>query len=229
MTATPERVPEHEDLDPTVRTDEMRAVEPRAVEPRVAAPTRRSIVREQRSRYGRVRWGSAFFGWLTAVGTAVLLGAVAAAVAGATGFTVAPSAVGATVDGVVATGTAGPGAGTIGLVAALAVIFLAYVCGGYVAGRMARFSGAKQGAAVWLWSVVVAIVVGLVGIVAGTRLAGIPVIDQVLRPVVGGAVTTPAGLLVAGATLAVALVGAMLGGLGGMAFHRRVDRTGLPD
>jgi hypothetical protein len=38
-------------------------------------------------------------------------------------------------------------AGIVGAIVALAVLFVAYYCGGYVAGRMARFSGAKQGVA----------------------------------------------------------------------------------
>ena len=39
-----------------------------------------------------------------------------------------------------------------GVVVAAVVLFVAYVCGGYVAGRMARFDGIKQGLAVWGWS-----------------------------------------------------------------------------
>ena len=48
---------------------------------------------------------------------------------------------------------------TIGLVGAillLVVLFVAYYCGGYVAGRMARFAGTRQGLAVWLRSILVA-------------------------------------------------------------------------
>ena len=33
------------------------------------------------------------------------------------------------------------------------LIFFAYLVGGYAAGRMARFAGAKQGIAVWLWQI----------------------------------------------------------------------------
>ena len=36
-----------------------------------------------------------------------------------------------------------------------------------------------------------------------------------------------AGLIAAGAVLAASLIGALLGGLAGMRFHRKVDRTGL--
>jgi hypothetical protein len=40
---------------------------------------RDSVVSTQRSRYGGIKIGAAFFGWLTATGTAVLLTAVVAA------------------------------------------------------------------------------------------------------------------------------------------------------
>jgi hypothetical protein len=36
----------------------------------------------------------------------------------------------------------------------LVILFVAYYCGGYAAGRMGRFNGMKQGIAVWLWALV---------------------------------------------------------------------------
>lgn len=51
----------------------------------------------------------------------------------------------------------------------LVILFIAYYAGGYVAGRMARFDGAKQGIAVWLWALVIAIVVAVVLAVAGSE------------------------------------------------------------
>ena len=42
-------------------------------------------------------------------------------------------------------------------VALSVLIFFAYLVGGYAAGRMARFAGAKQGIAVWLWQIMVLI------------------------------------------------------------------------
>ena len=46
--------------------------------------------------------------------------------------------------------------------------FVAYYCGGYVAGRMARFDGVKQGVAVWVWALVIAIIVTVLGAVGGS-------------------------------------------------------------
>jgi hypothetical protein len=192
-----------------VPTGESPAVEPR---------TDRTAVRQaQRSRFGKVRWGSAFFGWLATMGTAVLLGGLAVLVAAVSGYSVAPEVLGRSVDQVATTGVA-PAGELLRVVVALAVLFVAYYCGGYVAGRMARFGGAKQGIAVWLWSVVGSAVVSVVALTAGDRLGA-------FRLVVDPAVWTLAGVVAAVIALVVALVGAALGGLGGMVYHRRVDRV----
>src|SRR4051812_9269082 len=46
---------------------------------------RHSVVAREKERYGGIKWGSAFFGWLTATGTAVILTAVLAAAGAAVG------------------------------------------------------------------------------------------------------------------------------------------------
>jgi uncharacterized membrane protein YbhN (UPF0104 family) len=53
--------------------------------------------------------------------------------------------------------------GLVGGIVLLAIIFVSYLAGGYVAGRMARFNGLKQGFGVWLWAVIVAILVAVAG------------------------------------------------------------------
>jgi hypothetical protein len=192
----------------------------------VETPSRRTVVAAQRSRFGGIKWGSAFFGWLATMGTAVLLGAVVTLAAAATGTTVGPGVVGRTVDEAAGGTVPASGNGLLGVVVTLAVVFVAYYCGGYVAGRMARFGGAKQGVAVWLWSIVGSLVVGLVALVAGDRIGtayGLP------RLVVDPSGWTAAGVTAVAVALVVALVGAALGGLGGMVFHRRVDRTAVTD
>lgn len=184
-----------------------------------ARAERREVLHQQQERFGGIRWGSAFFGWLTTVGTAVLLGGIAAAVGA--GF-------GLAAPGGRAELTQSPGATTAGVVVGAVVValalFVAYYCGGYVAGRMARFNGAKQGMAVWVWAVVIAVVVGVVVAVGGARLdlapIGVPVDPAALGT---------AGIIAAVVALAVALVGAVLGGLAGMRFHRRIDRATAAD
>ncbi|HET8981207.1 MAG TPA: hypothetical protein VFN47_00840, partial [Pedococcus sp.] len=113
-------------------------------------------------------------------------------------------------------------AGGIGLAV---ILFVSYFCGGYVAGRMARFSGMRQGLAVWIWAVVIAVLVAAVAAAAGAKYDVLSALDSFPRiPVRQGDLTT-GGIVALVATLAVTLVGAMLGGAFGMRFHRRVDRA----
>jgi hypothetical protein len=185
--------------------------------------SRRSVVGREQDEHGGIKPGSAFFGWLTATGMAVLLTALVAA---------AGTAVGVATDTKVgdATKEATSAASTVGLVGGiilLVILFVAYYCGGYVAGRMARFNGLKQGLAVWLWAIVIALVVAVVGAVAGSKYNILATLNTFPRlPVDEGTLTT-GGLIALLAVVVASLVGALLGGLAGMRFHRKVDKTGL--
>ena len=184
---------------------------------------RRDVVAREREEHGGIKIGSAFFGWLTAVGMAVLLTSIAAAAGAVFGL-----ASDASVDGVAdaARGEADT-VGIIGAVVLAVIVFLAYYCGGYVAGRMARFDGLKQGVAVWLWAIFVAIVVGVLGAVAGSEFNILSELNGFPRLPVGEGTLTTAGIVTLVAVLVISLVAAILGGLAGMRFHRKVDRTGL--
>ncbi|MEJ7659693.1 MAG: hypothetical protein WKG07_08740 [Hymenobacter sp.] len=173
---------------------------------------------KEKEAFGGVKVGAAFFGWLTAVGATVILVALVAAVASALDL-------GTVVDG----GTTSEDLRSVGIGAAIAVLvvlFLAYYCGGYVAGRMARFNGVRQGFAVWLWAVLIAAAVTGIGLLADNNsdlandlnLPNIPV---------DSANITDTGLIALAIVLAVTLIGAIVGGLAGMRFHRRVDRAGF--
>jgi hypothetical protein len=101
-------------------------------------PDRGTVVAREKEQFGGIKFGSAFFGWLTATGTAVLLTALAAAVG-----TVVSLATDTAAGDVVNQATQDPQTvGITGAVILLAILFIAYYCGGYVAGRMARFDGA---------------------------------------------------------------------------------------
>jgi hypothetical protein len=184
---------------------------------------RSSVVDREKERYGGIKIGSAFFGWLTATGTAVLLTALLAAAGTAVG-------VATNTDVGQAVNQAAQNASTIGIaggIALLVVLFLAYYCGGYVAGRMARFNGAKQGIAVWVWAVLIAVVVAILGAVAGSKYNVLGTLNAFPRiPVDEGSLTT-GGIIALLAAAAAPLVGAVLGGLAGMRFHRKVDKAGL--
>ncbi|MDT0163985.1 hypothetical protein Q9R32_00265 [Actinotalea sp. AC32] len=190
--------------------------------PRDLDRDRRTVLAREREEFGGMKIGSAFFGWLTATGTAVILTALVAAISGALGLvTDTPEE---------AADQVGTSTTTLGLVSGivlLVLLFVAYFAGGYVAGRMARFSGAKQGVAVWLWAVVMAIAVAVLTLLAGAEFDVLS--DALAFPRIEVEDLTTTGVLVALGVAVVTLVGAVLGGVTGMRYHRRVDRVGLGD
>src|SRR5829696_5687573 len=182
-------------------------------------PDRREVVARQKEEFGGMKFGAAFFGWLAATGMAVLLTAIVAAAGTALGYTANVNTTNPTAGEVQSIGIAGG-------IALLAIIFVAYFCGGYVAGRMARFNGLRQGVAVWLWAVISAIVVAVLATIAGSRYNILASLNLPRIPVNEGTLTT-AGLLTAVGIAVASLAGAILGGMAGMRFHRRVDKAGL--
>jgi len=181
---------------------------------------REEVVAREKAEFGGMKFGSAFFGWLTATGTAVLLTALVAGTGSALGL---GDQAAEAVEGT------SPNADTIGIVGAVAVLvilLIAYYAGGYVAGRMARFSGAKQGVAVWLWALIIAIVVAIVGAIAGSNLNVLANLNAFPRLPFNEGDLTLVGIITAVSALVVSLLGAVLGGLAGMRFHRKVDRAG---
>ncbi|MCU1439171.1 MAG: hypothetical protein JWP85_168 [Rhodoglobus sp.] len=190
---------------------------------RVISRDANDVVDRERERFGGFKFGSAFFGWLTATGTGVLLTALVAALGAAIGL-----GNGVTADDAadIAEGNADT-IGIIGAVALLVVLFIAYFAGGYVAGRMARFSGAKQGFAVWLWAVLIAVVVAIVTAVAGDRFDVLAELNSFPRIPLSEGDLTVVGIVTTVLVALVSLGGAILGGLAGMRYHRRVDAVGL--
>lgn len=175
---------------------------------------RGEVFAREKAEFGGLKFGSAFFGWLTALGMGVLLTAIVAAVGTALGY--------AADDAVVSARALGIG----GAIAVAVVLFVSYLAGGYVAGRMARFSGTKQGVGVWLWAIIAAVVLAVLGLVLGARFDVLGNLDAFPRVPLFGDDTTLAGIITAVVFALIALVGAILGGHAGMRYHRRVDRAG---
>jgi hypothetical protein len=184
---------------------------------------REDVVAKQKEQFGGMRFGTAFFGWLTATGAAVLLTALVAGAGAAVGL-------GTEADPEQTAAAATDNAATVGLVGAIAlgvVVFVAYFCGGYVAGRMARFSGAKQGIAVWLWALIVAVVLAIVGAIAGSQFNILANLNSFPRIPINEGDLALGSIITAIAIAIVSLGGAILGGLAGMRYHRKVDKAGL--
>jgi hypothetical protein len=180
-----------------------------------------TLAAAQAERFGGMKAGSAFFGWLSAMGMAVILTAILAAAGTAVGL-------GTGTDATEAAQKASKDVGTVGIVGAVAlavILFVSYFCGGYVAGRMARFNGAKQGVAVWLWALLIIVVVGIVGAVAGSKYDVLGQLNSFPRLPVKTSDLTTAGVVAIVLAALTSLVGAVLGGSAGMRFHRRVDQV----
>jgi hypothetical protein len=181
---------------------------------------RREVVGRQKDAFGGMKFGSCFFGWLTASGTAVLLVALVTGIGAALGLS-------QNVDITDPTTAQTESIGFVGGIVLLAIIFVSYLAGGYVAGRMARFNGLKQGLGVWLWAVIMAILVAVAGWLAGARFDVLAQLNSFPRLPVNEGTLTTAGVIAALGVAAASLIGALLGGLAGMRYHRRVDRAGL--
>jgi len=106
------------------------------------------------------------------------------------------------------------------------LLFLAYLAGGYVAGRMARFNGAKQGIAVWVIGLLVVLLLALAGLVFGSQYNVLGQLNLPRIPIDEGTATT-AGIIALVAVLIATLAGAVLGGILGNRYHKKVDRVGF--
>ena len=188
-----------------------------------------AVVAREKDVYGGVRMSAVFFGWLSAVGLLTLLLALIGGIAAVVGLSG-----GAQVDDVRTTEVTATALTTTGVVAAalvLVAVLLAYLGGGYVAGRMARFDGLKQGLAVWLLALLVGVLLVGLGLLAGEGTGALDRAGELLGPRVdGGPDGTEAmtgGVVAAVVAALVALAGALLGGAAGTRYHRKVDRVGL--
>jgi hypothetical protein len=181
------------------------------------APTVADAQAVQRDRFGGADGTAIFFGWLSSIGLAALLLAVAAAAGTRLGY-----ATGMT------PGDANANAGTIGIVGAavlVAILLMAYYAGGYVAGRMARFDGAYQGLRVWLLGLLATAAAAAAAWIGGSQYNFFEQLHLPRIPGNEGTITTGAVI-----TLIVILAGTLLasvaGGKSGERYHARIDEAG---
>lgn len=176
----------------------------------------RALEARRREEFGGLNLGADFFGWLVAIAVTVLLtGIIGAILAGVN------SSVSITQD------DAERSAGTIGIATAillLVVLMIGYYFGGYVAGRMSRFDGGRQGLGVWLIGLVVTAIVVVVGLIFGNEYDVFRRIDLPSLPVPTDAATV-GGLITLAAVVLGTLLAAMVGGKAGQRYHRKVDRV----
>jgi hypothetical protein len=172
----------------------------------------------QRDEFGGINWGASFFGWLVAVGVAALLTSVLIAAGAAIGLTATES-------------TSSSGAEELslaGAIALLVVLMLAYYAGGYVAGRMSRFDGARQGLGTWAIGLAITVTLAVAGVILGSEYNVLERLNLPALPV-GDASFATGGLIALAAILFGTLMAALSGGKVGERYHKRVDRAGFID
>ncbi len=161
---------------------------------------------------GRILWETAFFGLLSALGLAVLLVAMllgALVAAGVSDF-------GETASTFFDHLSAGGGA------SAIAILTLSYLTGGYVAARMARFDGWRQGLGVWLLSALVVAAGVVTAWISGGTLDPTDSISLPGNPIDTGPLQN--GWILFGVGVLLSLLAAIAGGLMGESYHRALDR-----
>jgi hypothetical protein len=192
------------DVHPHDRLSIAPDVGPEAIDPEQA----------RRDRFGGMNWGAGFFGWLVAMAVIVLLVGAIGGVAAATGVDedVLPTATVAEV-------------GLTAIVTLGVVLMVGYYAGGYVAGRMSRYDGGRQGLGVWLIGLLATAATLAAGAVLGTEYDLLRRAD--LRSVpLSVEEMTRGGVVVAAALLIGTLRAAWAGGGVGCHYHARVDRAG---
>jgi hypothetical protein len=172
----------------------------------------RTVRARQREEFGGVNWGAAFFGWLVAVGLGALLVGLLAAAGAAVGLTDLSTDREAVDLG--------------GAIALLAALVIAYGCGGYVAGRMSRFDGARQGFATWLIGVIITVALAVAAALIGSEYNVLERLDLPALPV-GDTRLASGGVVALVIVAAGTLVAATVGGKAGERYHRRIDLVGF--
>ena len=125
-------------------------------------------------------------------------------------------------------GSAAETIGIAGGIALLVVLVISYFAGGYVAGRMSRFDGGRQGLGTWAIGLVVTILLAGAAVILGDQYN---VLDQLNLPSLPvGDETLATGAIIALAAIVLgSLLAAMTGGKVGERYHKRVDRAGFID
>ena len=171
--------------------------------------------------YGGVDWLASFVGFIFTLLFAVIVGTAAGA------LLLVPLGLADSLSGGQLTSTA-----ITGFAVVAGVLFVSFLLGGYISGRMARYDGGVNGAMVLLWTVLVAVALVLLsgllrqvisGTIAGQIVSEAFNFGNTATQLLGGLGTV--GAVIGGAAALVALIGGMIGGRFGSRYHREIDYT----
>jgi hypothetical protein len=167
-------------------------------------------LREARDRFGGLDIPGTLAGMLTALALLVLLAGLIGAAIGAIGY---QTGLRDNVDDL-----------SIGALAGgIAAVFVAFLIGGWAAGRIARYDGLRNGIMTAVWAIVLAAILAGLGTWLGSEYN---VFEQVDLPNWFSRDALTAGAIASGVLSIVAMfAGGALGGLWGERFHRHADAT----
>jgi hypothetical protein len=194
---------EAEHTEAAERRDEVVADRP-AVHPIVAA----------RERFGGIDLPASLVGMLTALAMVVLLGGLVVAAFGQIGYQ---------------TGLTGDEVNNVNdislasWIGGVAVLFVSYLIGGWAAGRIARYDGARNGLMTAVWTIVLAAVLSALAAGLGTEYDVFA--NRDLPQWFNRDAVTTVAIVSGAAAIAAMLIGGLLGGLWGTRYHRLADET----
>ena len=192
------RVDEHVDDVRSVRTERRTDTDPY------------SGIAAAHDRFGGVDIPASLVGMLTALSTTLILAGLVGAAVGAVGYQT-----GLEEDA--------QDLSTWSMIGGVAVLFVAYLIGGWAAGRMARYDGARNGFATGVWTIVLAGILAGLGAWVGSEYDIFRNVD-LPQWFTTDAFTTTAIISGVAAILAM-FIGGVLGGLWGERYHRHADHT----
>ena len=164
-----------------------------------------------RDRFGGIDLPASLVGMLTAIAVLILLGGIVGAAIGAIGYQ---------------TGVSGDNVEEISiasLIGGLVVLAIAYLIGGWTAGRIARYDGARNGLMTGVWTIVLA---GALSALAAWFGSEYDVFANVELPQWFDRDALTSTALASGlAAIAMMLIAGLLGGLWGTRYHRLADQT----
>jgi hypothetical protein len=193
------------------RVEAAERTEPRTAPRREVVAERPHPIAANRADFGGVDLPASLVGMLTALATLVLLGGIIGAAIGAIGYQ---------------TGLSGENVEDIGLaslIGGIAVIFVAYLIGGWTAGRIARYDGARNGLMTGVWTIILAAILSALAYFFGNEYDVLRNVD--LPQWFDRDALTTAAIVSGVVTVATMLLAGLLGGLWGSRYHRVADES----
>ena len=167
-------------------------------------------VRAARARFGGLDIPASLVGMLTALALTVLLGGLVGAVIGVVGYQRGLD------DAVEEPSIAS-------LLGGIAVLLVAFLIGGWAAGRIARYNGGLNGLMTGIWTIVLGAIASALAALGGSEY---DVFRNVDMPQWFSRDALTLGAIISGAlAIAAMLLAGLLGGIWGERYHRRADAT----